>query len=254
MVTRLALVLLLAACGSKKTPTEACAEAAKHGVDTMIAQARGRIGSAPLPDDVKVRVMERQQKLEHAGGKMRAVFTNRGVDDKWSAAVLGCYNKVTSLDEMRTCRKQLTPEQQAKLQRDELDLLAGNTGPQNFGGAQSDPLSGIAADPRIAMIESAIEDAKKAIAEAKTDADRTTAESQLAALEAEKKTLQAQVATITAEQLAALEAEVATKKAALDAVTADRSKSDQDRAAASADYQEALARLEQAKKTPAPTK
>jgi hypothetical protein len=253
MVTRFALVLVLAACGSKKTPTEACAEAAKHGVDTMIAQARGRIAGAELPDDVKARVMERQQKLENAGTKMRAVFTNRCVDDKWSTAALGCFNKAASLDEMRACRKQLSPEQQAKLQRDELDLLAGNTGPQNFGGAQSDPLSGVAADPRIAMIDSAIADAKKAVADAKTDADRVTAESQLAALEAEKKTLQAQVATITAEQLAALEAAVATAKAHLDAVTADTTKSDQDRAAASAAYQEALARLEQAKKSGTPT-
>lgn len=247
MVTRLWFVALLAACGSKKTPTEACAEAAKHGVDTMIVQARGRIAGAELPDDVKARVMERQKKLENAGSKMRAVFTNRCVDDKWSSAALGCLNKAASLDELRECRKQLTPEQQAKLQRDELDLLAGNPGPQN-GGAQSDPLSGVAVDPRIAMIDSAIADAKKALADAKTDAEKTTAQSQLAALEAEKQTLQAQVAAITAGKLAALEAEVGQKKAKLDAIMADTTKSDEERSVASADYLEAMARLEQAKK------
>jgi hypothetical protein len=253
MVTRLALVALLAACGSKKTPTEACAEAAKHGVEAMINQARARISTAELPEDVKARVMDRQQKLEQAGTKMRAVFTNRCVDDKWSGAVLACYNKSVSLEDMRACRKQMSPEQQAKLQRDELDLLAGNTGPQNFGGAQADPLSGVAADPRITMITSAIADAKKALAEATTDADKATAQAQIDALEVEKKTLEAQVAKIAADQLAALESEVATRKAHLDAVTADKSKSDKDRASATADYNEALARFEQAKKSKPPS-
>jgi len=131
-------------CGRKqKDPAQACADAANQGVDAMIEQARARLAAAQLPEDVRARVMERQKRLEGAGGKMRAVFTNRCVDDKWSRAVIGCYLKVTSLDEMRACRMQLTPEQEAKLQTAELELLTVGSG----GSGQRDPKGPLLDDP-----------------------------------------------------------------------------------------------------------
>lgn len=115
---------LLAACSNSKSPAEACAEAARRGVDAMVEEARGRVATAPLPDDIKAQMVQRQKRLDQAGAKMRAVFTHRCVEDRWSKAALGCYVKVTSVDELRACRTQLTAEQAATLQRDETDLLA----------------------------------------------------------------------------------------------------------------------------------
>ncbi len=186
----LALVGALSGCGSKHAdPAQACADAAKQGVDAMINQARGRLAGAQLPDDVRARMMERQKRLEGAGGKMRAVFTNRCVEDKWSNAVLACYRKVTSLEEMRACRRQLTPEQQAKLQKDELEMLAGVSSPDQ---AQSGVLAPMV-DPRITMINNAINDAMKQVADAKTDAERESAKTQLETLQAEKMKIEAEV-------------------------------------------------------------
>lgn len=179
----LAFVTIVACSGKTQTPAEVCAAAAKRGVDAMIDQARGRIADAKLPDDIKAQVQERQQRLESAGGKMRAVFTNRCVDDKWSSGVTGCYMKVISLEDMRACRKQLTAEQQARLQNDELELLAG---PPAGSGA---PVTGTG-DSRLDMNTRAIEDARKGMAAAKTDEERAAAQAQLDTLEREKKQLE----------------------------------------------------------------
>ncbi len=238
---KLALIALLAACSSKsKDPATACAEAAKHGVDAMINQARGRLASTPLPDDVKARMMERQARLENAGSKMRAVFTNRCVDDKWAPAALTCYMKVGSLEDMRACRKQLTAEQQAKLQKDELELLAGTSGPPGLDQS-SDPFRA-PKDPRIDFVDRAINDARKLVADAKTPEDEKAARDQLAALEAEKKQLEQQIAsTTTPEAIAALEKEVVDAKAKLEAA------STKEREAANASYFRAIEELQAAK-------
>lgn len=235
------IALTLAACGSKsKDPTTACADAAKHGVDAMINQARGRLAGTPLPEDVKARIMERQARLEKAGSKMRAVFTNRCVDDKWSTTVLGCYMKVTSLEDMRACRKLLTAEQQARLQKDELELLAGGASPPGLNQS-SDPFRA-PKDPRIDFVDRAINDARKLVADAKTPEDEKAARDQLAALEGEKKQLEQQIAaTTTPEAIAALEQEVALAKAKLEAA------SEKDREVASASYFRAMDELSSAK-------
>lgn len=242
------IALTLAACSSKaKDPATACADAAKHGVDAMINQARGRLAETPLPEDVKARIMERQARLESAGSKMRAVFTNRCVDDKWSTTVLTCYTKVASLEDMRACRKQLTAEQQAKLQKDELELLAGAAGPPGFDQTQSGAFR-VPKDPRIDFVDRAINDARKLVADAKTPADEKVARDQLAALEAEKKQLEERIAsTTTPEAIAALEKEVEAARAKRDAADKDKSRSDKDRAAASADYFRATDELQAAK-------
>jgi DNA repair exonuclease SbcCD ATPase subunit len=242
-------VTLAGACGSKsQDPATTCAEAAKRGVDAMIKQARGRLAGAQLPEDVRVRVQERQNRLEAAGSKMRAVFTNRCIDDRWAPAVLSCYMKVASLEDMRACRKQLTAEQQARLQKDELELLAGNTGPQGFDQSQPGGAFRVPKDPRIEFVDRAINDARKLVADARTPEDEKAAREQLAALEGEKKQLEDQIAsTTTPEAIAALEKEVTEAKAKLDAMEKDRKRSDKDRAEAGASYLRALDELESAK-------
>lgn len=250
MLRLITLTTLLVACGSKsKDPATACADAAKRGIDAMINQARGRLAASQLPEDIRAQMLERQKRLESAGSKMRAVFTNRCVDDKWTTAVLGCYMKVSSLEDMRACRKQLTAEQQAKLQKDELELLAGTSGPPGFDQSQPGGVLRAPKDPRIDFVDRAINDARKLVADAKTPDEDKAAREQLAALEGEKTQLEGQIAsTTTPEAMAALEKEVADAKAKLDSVEKDHKRSDKDRSIASADYFRALQELESAKK------
>jgi len=182
---RLVILLALVACGKEQTPAQQCASAAKHGVDAMIDQARGRVANAQLPDDVKQRILARQQRLETASARMRTVFTDRCVADKWSKKVLDCYAKISTLEDMRACRTQLTAEQQAALQRDELALLSEGTdiaAPTGSG------------DHRAELLDRAIADARKAITDATNDADRATAQEQLDNLLQEKAKLSGQVA------------------------------------------------------------
>ena len=233
----LAAVLASAACGGSKQaePAQACATAAQHGVDAMINQAKGRLASAKVPDDVRARMMARQQKLEGVGAKMRALITNRCVEDKWPTAVVDCWTKAGKLEEIRACRAQLAPEQQARLQKDELDLFAAPAGPPGFD--QTDPGAAFHApvDPRLETLKRAINDAMKQVAEAKTDAERQAAQAQLDGLQADRKTLEAQIAaasgsdpaTQLAARLAALDTQVAAAvKRVMDA------QSDTERAAA----------------------
>ena len=73
----------LAACGSKsKDPATACSEAAKRGVDAMINQARGRLAASQLPEDVRARMLERQNRLEGAADQTVASVVSRDRNGK----------------------------------------------------------------------------------------------------------------------------------------------------------------------------
>lgn len=174
---RLVVALLLAsvlACGNKSTSaTTKCADAAQKGVDAMVARARERAQSAQLPADVRAKIDERTKKLEELAPRLRAVITNRCVDDKWPADVIDCYAKVTSIDESRACRAKLSAEQQAKVQKDELDLFSGAQGPPGFGSAS------VPSSPDIAKLETELRELNGKLAEAvkqleaaTTDVDR----------------------------------------------------------------------------------
>jgi hypothetical protein len=136
LVACVALAAALAGCGKRgNQATAQCAEAAQKGVDAMVALTKERLAKAQLPPEVRAKMEERTKKLEELAPRLRAVITNRCVDDKWPAEVIECTGKVTTMDDVRTCRAKLTPEQQAKVQKEEMDLYAGAMGPPGFGSA-----------------------------------------------------------------------------------------------------------------------
>lgn len=138
----LLLALLLAACGKPPVDhTKACAEAGKNGVDVMVKAARGRLDDPRIPVDARAQITESIERLETLAPRQKAVLTNRCIDDTWPTTVVACYTRAVSLDEVRACRSQLSSEQQASLQRDELALAAGPLAPAGLAGplAPQDP-------------------------------------------------------------------------------------------------------------------
>lgn len=190
-----ALLAAIAACSGKQAdPTASCAAAARHAVDSMVTQARDRLASAQLADDARARVEARTQQLVDVAPRLAAVITNRCVDDKWPASVIACYRDASSLDAIRTCRKQLSPEQQARLQKDELDLMAGPSGPPGFVPG-SDPTRPSPLEParpahlRLEALKHEINEAMKKVASAPNAAAREQLRARLDALIAERDAL-----------------------------------------------------------------
>jgi hypothetical protein len=127
---------LLAGCGKQRgTDAETCATAAAKGVDALIVLARERAATAGLPDEIRRATEDRTERFERTAPRLKAVITTRCVDDKWSAEVVRCHAAIGTPDDQRACRAQLTADQQARLQRDELDLMADTLGPPSFGGS-----------------------------------------------------------------------------------------------------------------------
>lgn len=149
-VRLVAALALLAACGGEKRtdPKAACTEAARVAVDAMLKQARSRLDEAGLPDAARAQVVDRTQRFEAMAPRQRAVLANRCIDDTWAAAVVRCYAAATSLDDTRACRSQLTAEQAAALQRDELELLVERPGPAGL----SPPGAGAVRDPKLVQL------------------------------------------------------------------------------------------------------
>jgi hypothetical protein len=189
LVTRIALALGVAlGCGNKTaSPTTKCDDAARLTVSAMVKRANDRLATAPMPPNVRATIEERTKKLEELAPRLRAVVTNRCVDDKWSAAVIACYAKVTSVDEERACRDKLSVEQQAKLQKDELDLFADALGPPGFAAQGS---ASAATSPEVRRLEAEVRqlntrlgEASKKVADAPSDADRQAAQAELQRLQ-----------------------------------------------------------------------
>jgi hypothetical protein len=181
----LATFLVVVACGGHKQTeaTSSCATAAQHGVDAMINQAKKKLDKPGITDDVKQRLLARMKKVEGTGAKMRGVITNRCVEDKWPAAVVECWSKADELEQIRACRKQLPPDVQARLQKDELEIFVDV--PDGTDVAVPAP----GTDRRLQILDQAIADATKQLTDAKTAAEMDTARSQLAALQAEREKL-----------------------------------------------------------------
>lgn len=131
LVVLAALVAL--GCGKRSEKPITCADAARAGVDAMVQGAKERIASAQVPAEARDAMDERTRQLDALAPRLRAVITHRCVDDDWRADAIACFAKVKSMDDMRACRDKLAPDQQAKLQAEELDLYAaGPAAPPGF--------------------------------------------------------------------------------------------------------------------------
>lgn len=210
---RLVIVLVVAlGCGKRAdTATSKCAEAAQQGVDAMVARAKDRLAKAPLPPDVRTKMEERTHKLEELAPRLRAVLTNRCVDDKWPAEVISCHAKASTMDEVRKCRAQLSPEQLARVQREELDLMAGAMGPPGFGSAALAPRT-----PEVAQLEDELRqlntqlaDAVKKTSQATTDADRDAARAAAQQLQTQMQVVNAKLADARARATSSAATDVA---------------------------------------------
>jgi len=184
----IAACALACACGNKQADRlpQQCADAVGVGIGTMVQRAQLRIATSQLPDDVRAKMSERSQQLDALAPRLRAVLTNRCVEDRWKHDVIDCYAKITTMEDMRHCRGQLPPEHQAKLQREELDLMAGNTGPPGFGSSAVPA----GATPEIAKLEAELRAtndrlnaAVKALADAQSDEQRRAANETMLAVQ-----------------------------------------------------------------------
>lgn len=135
---RLVVLAAILSIGCKSSAPDAatrCAEAARKGSDAMLARAQERLATSKLPDGVRARMEERTRQLEVLAPRLAAVLANRCIDDRWSADVIACIASASDMDAQRSCRANLPAEHQAKLQQEELALLAGEMGPPSFGSA-----------------------------------------------------------------------------------------------------------------------
>jgi hypothetical protein len=199
---RLVVALALAACGSKQADaTQQCAPAAAKGVDAVLARAKERVASSDRPADVRAKMEARTQELEQRVPRLRAIITNRCVEDRWKPDVIACYSKMSSMEEMRSCRAMLPPEHRAKLQKEELDLIAQDQRLPGFGSATVPA----GATPEIAKLEAELRelntklgDAAKELETAKTDATRDAIKARVAVLQRQMQIINDQLATARA--------------------------------------------------------
>src|SRR5258707_14752544 len=135
--TLLILVLALIGCGAKKdSGAGACSDAIAKGVDAMMAAGAKRM------EAMGAAAADMKAKMDEAAVKLKGVITNRCTEDKWSSEVIDCYGKATSRDELKTCRAKLPPEQSAKLQAEEMEVMRsmmGGMGPRGMHGGMGGP-------------------------------------------------------------------------------------------------------------------
>lgn len=197
-----ALFVLTAACSGKQAdPSASCAAAARHAVDGMVKQARDRLAAPQLAGDARARAEARTQQLVDLAPRLVATITNRCIDDTWPAGVIACYRAASSLEAIRACRKQLSPERDARLQKDELDLMAGPSGPPGFvQGHAIDPSRASPLEPppprhpRLEALKHEINEAMKKVASAPNAVAREQLRARLDALIAERDALQRRLA------------------------------------------------------------
>jgi len=106
MRTQLALLVILAACGSKGGASSGdCADGVGH--------ARA-ISESKMPAGADPKMLDRMKEMMAAASKaMIETCTN----DKWSAEVIACLKTATTDDDLVKCQKMLTPEQQTAVQK-----------------------------------------------------------------------------------------------------------------------------------------
>jgi hypothetical protein len=261
------LALALVACGRKADdPRRACADAANKGVDAMIRRANDRLTTAKLPDDVRATMMERTSKLGELAPRLKAVFANRCVDDKWPREVIDCYGKASSVDEMRSCRGKLPGDSATRLMKDEMDLMAGAMAPPSMAAvgpkgpvdpAQIEAANKLAEELR--AVGARVNETLGKIQAAKSDAERSAAQAELEVLKKQSDEIRERLAAAQAqatmpiappppspEQQAAIDAVQKEIEAAVRAI--ESAKNDAERAAARAKLQELQEKLRQAKR------
>ena len=141
------LSMLALGCGSKKAGSaSACSDAVTKGVDTMMAAGAKRMEAmGGMPPEMK-------QKMDDAAVKLKQVITNRCTEDKWSTEIIDCYQKATTREDLKACRAKLPPEQSAKLQAEEMQVMSSMMGgmggmrpPHSMGSGMGGP--GMGATP-----------------------------------------------------------------------------------------------------------
>ncbi len=171
-----------AGCGKHEAGRTAmsCDEAARRAVDGLVKRTHDRLAGAKLPDDVRASMEERAAKLDAMAPRLRAVIANRCADDRWPPAVIECHAKVTTMDEVRACRAHLSKDQQANVQRDELDLLAGAQGLPGFGAAPQVRSPEVARlEQEVRRLNSELADAQRDLEGARDDAERASARAEV---------------------------------------------------------------------------
>ena len=105
MRARLVLVVLLAACGGKPTPTTPPAKPAPRVCDRVADHLVGLMSAAQKADPVAL-------------DPFRNAIARRCAADAWADGAKACLLAAQKLDDGNSCEAQLTPEQAAALQAD----------------------------------------------------------------------------------------------------------------------------------------
>jgi hypothetical protein len=186
-----ALIVFLSACSAKPVDrAKACGEAGRNSVDVMVKAARARLDDPRIPADARAQITSRTETLDALAPRQKAVVTNRCLDDAWPSAVIGCYTRAVSLDEVRACRAQLSTEQASALQRDELALAAG---PHVPAGLAPTPLA--PRDPRLVQLLTERNELMKQLASG-SDAGSAELRAKIDALSVEIKKLENAAASV----------------------------------------------------------
>lgn len=268
MRTPLAIAFALCACGKRaEDPKAACASAANRGVTAMVSRATERLATADVPDDARAVMTERTTKLRELAPKLKAVFTNRCVEDKWPRDVIDCYASASAVDEMRACRGKLPPGASTALMKDEMDLMAGTMGPASMAGMPKgpvDPAQVVAANKlaeEMRAVGAQLNETLKQIEAAQTDAERTAAKARLETLNAQAEEIRTKLAAAqalatnpiappppSAQQQAAIEA--VQKEIAAVVKEIEEASNEGERAVARAKLEALQEKLKQAKRAP----
>ena len=188
---KLALAMLLATlsfggCGKKSEDAKPavvasgdCTSAVNTAIDTIVAKSKAGGTLAPA----------RAERFE----KLRVAMTTRCSDDKWPPPMLACVTAMQVQADLVRCMGNLDAASMQKLQADlGATILGGGMrgpgGPDGSGASFRPHSFNIvqAFEKRLGELDTRIANATKAIADAKTDADRATANAELERLNRER--------------------------------------------------------------------
>lgn len=130
----IAFVLGLAACSKSSSggaSGDGCVAPISKAIDAMLS-------SRPGPP-------EAQAQMKSIGQKLQGVMVASCQADKWSAAVLTCFEGATDQPSIKKCRAMLPPDQAQHLQAGILKVMSGGMGgggPHGGGGGMGGPPPG----------------------------------------------------------------------------------------------------------------
>ena len=129
----LAVLALSAACGGKKEPTGDCGKA----IDNAITLSKDEYAKSGVSDATQP--------------KIRAASLQLCKDDKWSNAVVVCLEQAKSTDDVITCQKQMTKDQQDNMAKAITAVIAADRPPEPPEADAPDAGTAGAADPGAAV-------------------------------------------------------------------------------------------------------